>query len=108
MDDLKKQIDKFLGTVNNELRYIVDGKDMRARVLIEGKFVYPTEYEKTKIPIGYKFDNGKVSCTRCALTYDITEATAIYAINIIPYSQNCHICNCGIIIGWPCQLYIQP
>lgn len=91
-------------------KYIVDGKDMRAKVLIGDRYVNPTDYEKERVLIAYRFSDERVVCPKCALNFDLVSlgSCAIYPVNIIPYSQTCHVCERAIVMGWDCQLHDNP
>jgi uncharacterized protein (DUF433 family) len=91
-------------------KYIVDGKDMRAKVLIGDRYIHPTRYEMDRCMVAYRLNDERVICPSCAIPLNLVEldATGIYPTNIIPYSQNCHECDRDIVQGWPCQLYDNP
>lgn len=94
-----------------DARYVVDGYDTRARVLREEQLRYLTPNQiRYAGSIGRLFHSGKFVCHTCALTYDLVaeQASAVYPINIIPYSQSCHECRKVLVEGWDCQLFSAP
>lgn len=105
-----EEIKATLGIGNNP-RYVVDGYDTRAKVLHEGDLYYLTPNQiKYSTSIARLLGDGTLLCHSCAIHRDLVaeHATAVYPVNIIPYSQECHECGKDLVKGWDCQLFNKP
>lgn len=99
--------------LNAKPGYVVDGYDTRAKILVqEGqplRYLTPNQIRYSS-SIGKLLEGGKFVCHKCALSHDLVaeNATSVFPVNIIPYSQDCHDCGQSIVEGWDCMLYDAP
>jgi hypothetical protein len=91
-------------------QYIRNGLDIRAKLYLEGGWRHPKVSQLGTTRVFLRFKDGRVVCERCALQFDLVEQEAVawFAINVIPYSQDCHHCGAQLVKGWQYQLFEKP